>query len=92
MSNSGLDLLERFQREPLKKEIAFGVIDVHNHVVESKDQVRRRIEQALEIFPPGQLYIDPDCGLKTRTVEEAEAKLRVMVEATRAVKESRGIR
>ena len=92
MSNSGLDLLERFQREPLKKEIAFGVIDVHNHVVESKDQVRRRIEQALEIFPPDQLYIDPDCGLKTRTVEEAEAKLRVMVEATRAVKESRGIR
>ena len=92
MSNSGLDLLGRFRREPLKKEIAFGVIDVHSHVVESEETVRDRIERALETFPPDQLYIDPDCGLKTRTVEQAQAKLRVMVAATRAVKESRGIR
>jgi 5-methyltetrahydropteroyltriglutamate--homocysteine methyltransferase len=92
MSNSGLDLLERFRREPLKKEIAFGVIDVHSHVVESEDVVRDRIERALEIFSPEKLLIDPDCGLKTRTVQEAEAKLRVMVTATRAVKEERGLR
>ena len=92
MSNSGLDLLERFRREPLKKEIAFGVIDVHSHVIESPDQIRDRIERALEIFPPDRLYIDPDCGLKTRTVEEAEAKLRAMVSATRDVKEARGLR
>jgi 5-methyltetrahydropteroyltriglutamate--homocysteine methyltransferase len=92
MSNSGLDLLERFRREPLKKEIAFGVIDVHSHVVESEDVVRDRIERALDIFSPEKLLIDPDCGLKTRTVQEAEAKLRVMVAATRAVKEERGLR
>jgi len=91
MSNSGLDLLERFRREPLKKEIAFGVIDVHSHVIETEAQVRERIERALEIFAPETLYIDPDCGLKTRTVEEAQAKLRVMVAATRAVKAARGL-
>ncbi len=91
MSNSGLDLLDRFRREPLKKEIAFGVIDVHTHVVETEAQVRERIERALETFTPARLYIDPDCGLKTRTVGEAEAKLRVMVAATRAAKEAHGL-
>ena len=92
MSNSGLDLLARFRREPLKKEIAFGVIDVHSHLVETEGQVRDRIERALETFAPEKLLIDPDCGLKTRTVEEAQAKLRVMVAATEAVKEERGLR
>ena len=91
MSNSGLDLLDRFRREPLKKEIAFGVIDVHTHVVETEAQVRERIDRALETFTPARLYIDPDCGLKTRTVGEAEAKLRVMVAATRAAKEAHGL-
>ncbi len=92
MSNSGLDLLDRFRREPLRKEIAFGVIDVHTHVVETEAQVRERIERALQIFKPDKLYIDPDCGLKTRTVEEAQSKLRVMVAATRAVKEAHGLK
>ena len=90
MSNSGLDLIDRFKREPLKKEIAFGVIDVHSHVIETKAQIRERIERALTVFEPEKLYIDPDCGLKTRTVDEAEAKLRVMVEATRDVKRDHG--
>ena len=92
MSNSGLGLLERFRREPLRKEIAFGVVDVHSHIVESQEVVRDRIERALEIFAPEKLYIDPDCGLKTRTVEEAQAKLRVMVSATRDAKAAHGLR
>jgi 5-methyltetrahydropteroyltriglutamate--homocysteine methyltransferase len=90
MSNSGLDLIDRFKREPLKKEIAFGVIDVHSHVIETKAQIRERIERALTVFEPEKLYIDPDCGLKTRTVDEAEAKLRVMVEAARDVRRDHG--
>src|SRR5207249_3112566 len=65
MSNSGLDLLDRFKREPLKKEIAFGVVDVHSHVIEPESLIRERIEKALTIFEPEKLYIDPDCGLKT---------------------------
>lgn len=91
MSNSSLDLLDRFKREPLRKEIAFGVIDVHTHVVESKAQVADRIEKALALFDPQKLVIDPDCGLKTRTVDEAKAKLDVMVRATQAVKAEHGL-
>ncbi len=91
MSNSSLDLLDRFRRDPLKKEIAFGVIDVHSHVVETQPQVAERIEKALDIFDPQKLYIDPDCGLKTRSVDEARAKLDVMVRAARAVKAEHGL-
>ncbi|TLZ66577.1 MAG: methionine synthase [Methanobacteriota archaeon] len=91
MSNSGLDLLERFKREPLKKEIAFGVVDVHSHVIEPESLIRERIEKALTIFSPAKLYIDPDCGLKTRSVEEAQGKLRNMVAAARAVRKARGL-
>lgn len=90
MSNSGLDLIDRFKREPLKKEIAFGVIDVHSHVIETKEEVRGRIERALTVFAPEKLYIDPDCGLKTRTVEEAQGKLKVMVDAAREAKREHG--
>jgi len=89
MSNSGLDLLDRFKQEPLQKEIAFGVVDVHSHVIEPESLIRERIERALTIFEPPKLFIDPDCGLKTRSVEEAQAKLRNMVAATRAVRRAR---
>ena len=91
MSNSSLDLLDRFRREPLKKEIAFGVIDVHRYVVETQAQVSERIRKALGLFDPRKLYIDPDCGLKTRTVDEARAKLQIMVNATHAVRAERGL-
>ncbi len=91
LSNSSLDLLDRFRRDPLKKEIAFGVVDVHSHVIETKAQVAERIEKALEIFDPQKLFIDPDCGLKTRTVDEAKGKLEVIVQATRAVKSEHGL-
>jgi len=86
MSNSGLDLLDLFRRSPFPKEVAFGVIDVHTHVLETKDLVKERIRRALEVLPPERLLIDPDCGLKTRTVEEAQAKMAVMVAATKEIR------
>jgi 5-methyltetrahydropteroyltriglutamate--homocysteine methyltransferase len=84
MSNSGLDLLELFRRHRFTKDISFGVVDVHSHVLEEPATVRQRVEQALTVVPKDQLWIDPDCGLKTRTVEEAIAKLRRCVEAAKA--------
>ena len=84
MSNSGLDLLELFRRHPFTKDISFGVVDVHSHVLEDVATVRQRIEQALTLIPKEAIWVDPDCGLKTRTVEEAIDKLRVCVEAARS--------
>jgi 5-methyltetrahydropteroyltriglutamate--homocysteine methyltransferase len=67
-----------------------GVIDIHSHVIESKDQVKRWIERALGVFDSEKVWIDPDCGLKTRTREEAIKKLQVMVAAVKEVKSERG--
>ena len=88
MANSDYALLEmiREHRDEFDKELAMGVVDVHNHVLETREQVKAGIKKGLEVLPPERLFIDPDCGLKTRTWEEAEAKLRLIVEATREVK------
>ena len=58
-------------------------VDVHSHVVETKEQVKAGIKKALKLVPPERIYVDPDCGLKTRLEDEAKAKLRVMVDAVR---------
>lgn len=86
LSNSDFNLFELIRKTPFTKEIGLGVVDVHSHRLESKDEVKKRIEQALEVFRPEQIYVDPDCGLKTREVQEAKDKLRVVVEAAREVR------
>ena len=84
MSNSDLDLLEIFRRHPFTKDISFGVVDVHSHTMETQEAVRGRVEKALTILPKEIIWIDPDCGLKTRTVEQAIEKLRLCVEAAKS--------
>jgi len=91
LANSRYDLLDRFRSNPFTKEIGYGVLDVHSHRVESKDEVKQGILRGLEVLKPEQMYVDPDCGLKTRTVEEAFAKLQVMVDAVREVRKEKGI-
>lgn len=89
-ANSDFANLEIFSDPPFTKEIAVGVIDIHSHRLETVAQVKDWINSALEVFPPEKVYIDPDCGLKTRTIEEVEAKLRVMVRAVQEIKAERG--
>jgi len=91
MTNSSYDLLELFRGRRLNKALAMGVTDVHTHVVESVEQIKSGIRRGLEVFPPERLYIDPDCGLKTRLEEEATGKLRNMVVAVREVKRELGL-
>jgi 5-methyltetrahydropteroyltriglutamate--homocysteine methyltransferase len=91
MANSRYDLLDRFRSHPFTKEIGYGVLDVHSHRIETKDEVKEGIRRALEVMKPEQIYVDPDCGLKTRTVDEAFAKLEVMVQAVREIREEKGI-
>jgi len=87
MSNSELDLIELFHEHSFTKDLSFGVVDVHSHVVEDTTTVEQRIRRALEVLRPEQLWIDPDCGLKTRTRDETVSKLRAIVSATKKVRE-----
>ncbi len=86
MSNSGLDMLALFKKHRYTKDISFGVVDVHSHVVEKESVVAERLRKALEVIPKTALWVDPDCGLKTRTVEEAVEKMKTLVAAARALR------
>jgi 5-methyltetrahydropteroyltriglutamate--homocysteine methyltransferase len=90
-ANSDYHLLELVRRHHFDKELALGVVDSHDQRVETVEEVKEGIRRGLEVVPPERLYIDPDCGLKTRTWEEAVAKLRVMVQAVREVRGELGI-
>ena len=86
-ANNDFALIDLIKSAPFTKEIALGVVDSHDHRIESKDEVVAGIRKALTVLRPGQVTIDPDCGLKTRTWEEAEAKLAALVAAVREVRE-----
>jgi 5-methyltetrahydropteroyltriglutamate--homocysteine methyltransferase len=90
-ANSDFDLLELFRGKRFNKELAIGVLDVHSHRIETVEEVVAGIRRGLEVIPPQRLFIDPDCGLKTRTWDEAAAKLRVMVQGVRQVRKELGI-
>ena len=91
LANSGYDLIDLFRKHPFTKDIGLGVVDVHTHVTETVEQVKANIYRALEVMRPEQVYVDPDCGLKTRTAEESIAKLRVIRQATDEVKRELGL-
>ncbi len=91
MANSDYDFLQLMKQKGFKKTLAMGVVDVHNHITESLEEVKASIKRGLEVLPPDRLYIDPDCGLKTRTVEEAKDKMRVIARAVKEVKAELGI-
>lgn len=88
ISQSAIDWIETLRRAPFTKDLSVGVIDVHTHEVESMATVQRRIERALQLVAAEGLWITPDCGLKTRTVEEATAKLESMMAATKIARTS----
>ena len=87
-ANRNFELLDFFKGRRFPKEIGLGVVDVHNHQIEPREAVIAGIRKALTVFRPEQIYVDPDCGLKTRSPQEAIDKLRVVVEATQAVREN----
>ena len=91
MANSSYQLLELFKDRPTDKHLSMGVVDSHNHRVESVEDIKKGVRSALEIFPPDRLYLDPDCGMKTRLEDETVDKLRNIVTAAREIKAELGL-
>ena len=87
-ANRNFELLDFFKGKRFPKQIGLGVVDVHSHRTESREEVVNALKKALKVFKPEQIFVDPDCGLKTRTPKEAIEKLRVVVEGTRVVREA----
>ena len=74
-ANSDFSLLDEFSDHPFTKYVGLGISDVHSHAVEPVEQLVDGIRRSLKHIPPERMFVDPDCGLKTRTVEEAKEKL-----------------
>ena len=89
--NYGLLDIFRTNKKKFNKGISMGVTDVHSHTIETVDEVKIGIKKGLELFPPEKLFIDPDCGLKTRTEEESIKKLKVIATAVKETRKEIGI-
>ncbi|MFQ5945390.1 MAG: methionine synthase [Anaerolineae bacterium] len=85
--NTDFQYLDLIREHPFdEKDLGVGVLDAHSHQVESLEEVKEGIRQTLDLVPAERVWLEPDCGLKTRTVEEAQEKLRVMVRAAQELK------
>ncbi|MCY1300623.1 5-methyltetrahydropteroyltriglutamate--homocysteine methyltransferase [compost metagenome] len=81
-----MELLEGFGDFDYPNEIGPGVYDIHSPRVPSVQAMERLLDRACEVVPPQRLWVNPDCGLKTRGWEETEAALANMVSAARALR------
>ena len=86
-SRSNMELLESFVEFDYPNEIGPGVYDIHSPRIPSTEEMEQRLQAALEHLRPEQLWVNPDCGLKTRSWEEVEPALRNMVAATQRLRQ-----
>lgn len=85
-ARSGNELLKVFKEVGYKQEIGPGVYDIHSPRVPSVEELVEQIENILKVLPKEKLWINPDCGLKTRKWEEVKPSLKNMVEAVKIIR------
>ena len=85
-ARSGNELLKIFKETGYKQEVGPGVYDIHSPRIPSVEEIVKQIKLLLEVLPPKQLWINPDCGLKTRKWDEVKPSLKNMVEAVKIVR------
>ncbi|HAL25250.1 MAG TPA: methionine synthase [Chloroflexi bacterium] len=86
MANYEYRWLDLMDRNPFTKEMAIGIVDVHTHELESVAEAAEGIRKGLRYVSADKLLPHPDCGLKTRPVEESIAKCKIVVEAAKVVR------
>ncbi len=86
-SRSQMELLDAFVDFNYPNAIGPGVYDIHSPRIPSKEEITQLLEKAKAVIPKDQLWVNPDCGLKTRKWEEVKDALSVMVEAAKEVRE-----
>lgn len=85
-SRSQMELLDAFVTTKYPNEIGPGVYDIHSPRVPAEDEMVSLIEKAAERIDQSQIWINPDCGLKTRGWPEVRLSLRCMVMAAKALR------
>lgn len=86
-SRSHGELIHAFEENTYSQGIGLGVYDIHSPRVPKLEEIVENINQALQVLDPKLFWINPDCGLKTRGINETVAALKVMVEAAKQTRE-----
>jgi 5-methyltetrahydropteroyltriglutamate--homocysteine methyltransferase len=84
-SRSQMELLEVFSDFKYPNQIGPGVYDIHSPRIPTVDEMERLLKKASELIPIKNLWVNPDCGLKTRHWEEVKPALENLVEAAQAL-------
>ena len=85
-SRSKMELLNAFVNFKYPNEIGPGVYDIHSPRVPSQIEMENLLKKALDVLDAEQIWVNPDCGLKTRDWPETKLALQSMVEATKSVR------
>lgn len=86
-SRSNMELLEDFGKFAYPNDIGPGVYDIHSPRVPRIEEMQRLLRKARDVIPDARLWVNPDCGLKTRGWTETCAALNNMVQAARVLRQ-----
>jgi len=85
LANGDYEQLDVFKDPEFTADLALGVTDVHVAEAESVEEIKENIKKGLEVVPPEQLVVSPDCGVKLLPRDVAYGKMENMVKAAREV-------
>ena len=86
-SRSDLQILDSLKENNFKTEVGPGVYDIHSPRVPSTDEIKSALKKMLEKIDADKLWVNPDCGLKTRGEKETFASLYNLVKAAKELRE-----
>lgn len=86
-SRSDLQILDSLKENNFKTEVGPGVYDIHSPRVPSTDEIKSALKKMLEKIDADKLWVNPDCGLKTRGEKETLASLYNLVKAAKELRE-----
>jgi 5-methyltetrahydropteroyltriglutamate--homocysteine methyltransferase len=87
-SRSQMELLDAFINFKYPNDIGPGVYDIHSPRVPSVAEMENLLRKAMKLIPVAQLWVNPDCGLKTRNWEETVQSLKNMVQAAENIRKT----
>jgi len=87
-SRSKMELLGSFDELDYPNDIGPGVYDIHSPQIPSIEEMEDLIYNGLDVLDEDQMWVNPDCGLKTRRWVEVEPSLKNMVKAAESVREA----
>ena len=90
-SRSGGNIIKSFEQADFNRQIGLGIWDIHSPRIPSKEEMYFILKRALKVIPETNLWINPDCGLKTRGWPEVKESLKNMVELAHSLRKGKDV-